>query len=158
MHQHWCPVTGHYWECPGSTARPLLGQYEPTMCMCLDHECPMEDGDHSKCSVELLACPEHRDEQLRAMGYESGTDNMPPVAQEVKHSRWTDAEGNPIIGFCLWCGRDFYDLGDMHEHNADNMAACPVFQEHKDTGGMPPVLQDLLEGDEQEDEDDEKKE
>jgi hypothetical protein len=27
----------------------------------------MEDGDHSKCAVELLACPEHRDEQLRKM-------------------------------------------------------------------------------------------
>jgi hypothetical protein len=28
----------------------------------------MEEGDHSGCSVELLACPEHREAQLSKMG------------------------------------------------------------------------------------------
>jgi hypothetical protein len=27
----------------------------------------MEDGDHSQCTVELLACPDHMGEQLRQM-------------------------------------------------------------------------------------------
>jgi hypothetical protein len=32
----------------------------------------MEEGDHSGCMIELLACPEHRDEQLRAMQKNDG--------------------------------------------------------------------------------------
>ena len=32
------------------------------------HQVPLADGDHSECPVELLACPEHYDEQLRDMG------------------------------------------------------------------------------------------
>jgi hypothetical protein len=28
----------------------------------------MTEGDHGNCPIELLACPEHRDEQLRDMG------------------------------------------------------------------------------------------
>jgi hypothetical protein len=38
--------------------------------MCLDHDVPMEEGDHSTCSVELLSCLEHRADQMRAMGYD----------------------------------------------------------------------------------------
>jgi len=36
--------------------------------MCVCHACraPLEEGDHSRCKnlVELVACPEHRDEQI----------------------------------------------------------------------------------------------
>ena len=37
--------------------------------MCICHACraPLEQGDHSRCRnlVEIVACPEHRGEQLR---------------------------------------------------------------------------------------------
>jgi len=66
-HRHFCDYAGHYWVCEGTTLRPIAGETEPSPCMCLDHDVPtsMEDGDHSQCTVELIACPEHRDEQLR---------------------------------------------------------------------------------------------
>jgi hypothetical protein len=44
-----------------------LGDKEPSVCTCHSCRLPLEQGDHSGCKnlVELLACPEHRDEQLR---------------------------------------------------------------------------------------------
>lgn len=35
--------------------------------MCLTHGAPMDEGDHSECMVELLACPEHREAQVNRM-------------------------------------------------------------------------------------------
>jgi hypothetical protein len=94
----------------------------------------MEQGDHSGCSIELLACPEHMDEQLRQMGYEPGTSNMPSREDSTEATMFADSEGNPIVGFCLWCGKDFYSFEEMEAHNADDMAECPDFQEFKAKG------------------------
>jgi hypothetical protein len=65
-HRHACDA-GHYWDCFGTALRPLMGDTEPSVCMCIRHRVPMEVGDHSACSIELLACPEHREEQRRRM-------------------------------------------------------------------------------------------
>lgn len=64
-HQHFCDVVGHPWECCGTALR--LGQKEPTVCTCHGCHLPLEQGDHSRCKnlVELVACPQHWDEQLR---------------------------------------------------------------------------------------------
>lgn len=67
-HRHFCDYAGHEWECDGTALRPLAGDTEPSMCICLMHQVPVTDGDHGDCPIELLACPEHRDEQLRDMG------------------------------------------------------------------------------------------
>ena len=67
-HRHFCDFAGHEWECVGTALRPLAGDTEPSECICLRHQISMEDGDHSGCPVELLACSEHCDEQLREMG------------------------------------------------------------------------------------------
>ena len=66
-HRHFCDAAGHNWYCEGEALRLNAGDTEPTTCMCVRHEVPMEEGDHSGCPVELLACPEHRDEQHRKM-------------------------------------------------------------------------------------------
>lgn len=141
MHQHFCDFVGHYWDCPGSAIRSLLGQFEPSLCICMEHQVPMEEGDHSQCSIELLVCPEHRDAQLRKMGYEPGTSNMPQPSSGERSSMFRDEHGNRTVGFCLWCNRDFYTREEVEEHNANEMEHCPAFQELKDTGCMPPVLQ-----------------
>jgi hypothetical protein len=125
--------------------RPLTGDTEPSICMCDSCQVPMEEGDHSGCMIELLACPEHMDEQLRQMGYEPGTANMPQPMGDMGASMFTDSDGNPIVGFCLWCDKDFYSFEEAEAHNANDSAACPVFQQMKDDGGMPPVLQMMLE-------------
>jgi hypothetical protein len=67
-HQHFCDFAGHYWECEGNAVRLFAKDSEPTPCMCLSHQLSVEDGDHSMCSIELLACPEHREEQPAADG------------------------------------------------------------------------------------------
>ena len=145
MHQHFCDFAGHYWECQGTALRWIAGNTEPTVCTCLSHGgISMEVGDHSECSIELLACPVHRDDQMRAMGYEPGQAVAPPTEPTEESSMFRDAEGNKTFGFCLWCGCDFYSMADDEAHIADEMAACSVFQELKDEHCMPPVLQAML--------------
>jgi hypothetical protein len=103
----------------------------------MDHGVPMEQGDHSECNVELLACPEHCGEQLRAMGYEP--DTMPHISDEEAGPQWHDRDGKPIIGFCLWCNRDFYDYEEVQAHNANDMADCIGFQQYKATKRRRPT-------------------
>jgi len=146
-HLHWCDVTGHEWECQGTALRLLRGDTEPTPCYCLHHQSPMEDGrDHSQCSIELLACPEHSEQQLLAMGYEHGqAPAQAPAAESEKSSMFKDEHGNPTVGFCLWCNCDFYSMDEVEAHNADQMANCPVFQELKGEHCGPPVLHAMFE-------------
>jgi hypothetical protein len=66
------------------------------------------------------------------------------VATEEEVSMFKDENGNPIIGFCLWCNRDFRSIEEVEAHNANNMAACPIFQELRSVDCMPPVLQVML--------------
>jgi hypothetical protein len=58
---------------------------------------------------------------------------------------FTDKDGNHIVGFCLWCDKDFYSMADVEDHNANDMANCLVSQELKDEHCMPPVLLVMLE-------------
>jgi hypothetical protein len=147
MHKHWCDVRGHEWECQGTAVRPLRGDTEPTPCYCFNHQgVLMEDGDHSQCSIELLACPEHRDQQLRAMSYEPGqVPGHVPADDAEESAMFKDAEGRKTVGFCLWCNKDFYSMEEHEAHTADEMAACPGFQELKNEHCMPPVLQMMFE-------------
>jgi hypothetical protein len=110
--------------------------------MCLKCGVPLESGDHSHDYVELLACPEHLrvDEAITA----------PRQAEpEAERSVWRDKDGNPIVGFCVWCNRDFYSMEEVEAHNRDNMKACPVHQELTSRPGgypfMPRILQIMLE-------------
>jgi hypothetical protein len=66
-HYHFCDYEGHYWDCRRSAVRQFADASEPTQCMCVKHLVSMEDGDHSECPVELLACPEHRELHVRQM-------------------------------------------------------------------------------------------
>src|ERR1035437_9049335 len=91
-HLHWCDVTGHEWECQGAALRPLRGDTEPTPCYCINHQTLMEDGDHCQCSIELIACEEHRDQQLRAMGYEPGQAIEPPTQGPEESSMFKDGD------------------------------------------------------------------
>ena len=140
-HHHFCDLAGHYWDCTGTAVR--LFQNEPSVCMCIQCGIPMEEGDHRECSVELLACPEHRADQMRAMGYEP--DHIFEQPPDDEPSMFRDAEGNPTIGFCLWCGRDFYTREEHEAHVANDMAVCAVFQEYKDDCCTPPILAAMFE-------------
>ena len=138
-HQHWCDYLGHYYWCQGTATR--LFASEPSVCMCLNCGTPMEQGQHSECSIELLSCPEHRADHMRAMGYEPGYTEEPRTSESEPSQMFTDKDGNHIVGFCLWCDKDFYSMAEVEDHNANDMANCPVSQELKDEHCMPPVLQ-----------------
>jgi hypothetical protein len=141
-HLHWCDVTGHEWECQGAALRPLRGDTEPTPCYCINHQTLMEDGEvHSRCSIELIACPEHRGVQQAPMGSGSMPAEEASIAEPEESSMFKDQEGNPIVGFCLWCDKNFYTMDEEEVHTADGMAQCAVFQELKDKNCEPPVLQ-----------------
>jgi hypothetical protein len=126
-HQHACDVTGHYWQCDGVALRPIAGGIEPTICMCPFCEIPMEEGDHSECPVELLACPQHQDEQLQEMGLPH-LSGPPPTGVDAERSMFNDLDGMPIIGFCLRYGIEFYSVEEVDGHNAKDSKACHGFQ------------------------------
>ena len=149
-HQHFCDFAGHYWECDGTAVR--LFASEASVCLCMDHGVPMEEGDHSNCSIELLSCPEHRADQMKAMGYDPSY-TIEPSPESEPSSMFTDREGNRTVGFCLWCNRDFYSIDEVHQHNDNDMAECAEFQRLKDSVRantpegqicLPPMLQALF--------------
>ena len=94
----------------------------------------MEEGDHSQCSMELLACPEHIEAQLQAMG-KTRKDRQPVEESTSGSGMFLDKEGKPIIGFCLWCDKDFYSMDEVKDHNGDNLRTCPTYQEWKKNPG-----------------------
>ena len=122
-HRHFCDFAGHYWECAGAALRLFAGDSEPTACMCLKHQVSMEEGDHSKCPVELLACPEHRDEQFRRMSELAASDTL-PADGGAECTGFRDRDGNATVGFCLWCNKDFYSMEEVWVHNDNDMEGC----------------------------------
>jgi hypothetical protein len=88
----------------------------------------MGDGDHSGCPVELLACPEHPDEQIEQVGVSDRRDLRPSVEAE---GLFRDRNATPIVGFCLWCGNDFYSIEEADAHQAGDGKGCPVFKRLK---------------------------
>lgn len=66
-HKHFCDVEAHWWECDGKALR--AGDTEPSVCRCSACGLPLEGFNHAGCRnpIELLACPEHREEGVRRM-------------------------------------------------------------------------------------------
>jgi len=128
-HRHYCDYAGHDWECDGFALRPLAGDTEPSECYCLRHQVPMEVGYHSRCPVELLACPEHREKQLQQMGISDSS--IPHVSARAGSGLFSDQNGRPIVGFCLWCDKTFYTIDETNAHNASDGKGCPVFNGYK---------------------------
>lgn len=117
-HRHFCDFARHDWYCEGLALRPAAGDTEPFTCMCLVHRVPMKEGDHSGCPVELLACPEHLPEQQQVMR-EAALGSAPSEADDNPETG-READGHQIVGFCLWCGQNFYSYDEVWAHNANN--------------------------------------
>lgn len=130
-HKHFCDAVGHYWDCEGTALRPLAGIAGATVCMCLTHDVPMESGDHSRCPVELLACPVHREEQLRLHTVTPGSPTGHRWEITNLGPELADEEAKSSIGFCLWCNQDFHTMAEMEAHVANDSEACAAFQRFK---------------------------
>ena len=98
--------------------------------MCLDHSVPLEVGDHSACTIELLDCPAHRNVQISASG---GVADIPaeegwvplqvPNNMEEMFQAWQD-DHEPSIGWCLLCHSPVRTETDLiPETNTHNCAS-----------------------------------
>jgi hypothetical protein len=129
IHRHACS-SGHYWDCEGTAVR--CGETMPTICMCLDHGVLMEEGDHSRCSIELLDCPRHRTEQTASIDSRVPTEKQAEDGWErIKISEsieemfqsWID-DPEPNIGWCLLCNTAIRRKDDLipgtNTHNCAN--------------------------------------
>lgn len=151
MHRHACGH-GHYWDCDGSAIR--FGAPEPSQCMCLDHGVPMENGDHSQCTIELLECPVHQTEQVSFAESDLLPENQPeddwkpiqmPDNLEEMFKSWVDDPG-PNIGWCLMCNSAIRTENDLipgtYSHNCAQGRAvdAKIRESHAlqaDPGGTP---------------------
>ena len=116
-HRHACSH-GHYWECEGTAVR--IGDSIPSLCMCIDHREPMEQGNHSECTIELLDCPTHRNEHTAPSDGE--TNDIPvedgwvpikvPDNLEEMFQAWKDSS-EPNIGWCLMCNNPIRTENDL---------------------------------------------
>ena len=93
-HQHFCHVAGHYWECNGTALR--RGEAEPSVCVCVPCGRPLEGVDHTGCNgpAELLACPEHQEEDRRRME-EARKENDRRAAEFGFHEKWVKMKSLP---------------------------------------------------------------
>ena len=138
--KHWCEVTGHEWACEGTALRPLAGDVEPSICMCDICRVPMEQGDHSGCMIELLACPLHMDEQLRAMqgnrfDYAEATEVQDEPLSPAPHCACGCADADPenVTGWCLWCDHVYVDYTRTTEDQHFARYCVDAPQELKDS-------------------------
>jgi hypothetical protein len=144
-HKHFCDVAGHPWQC------------ESRECICICQK-PMELGDHSHCSIELRACPEHDDEQSSIVDREQDASSelheadasgppatsteqplnedwvrLKPIPPEIdqKLGEWFSSESDSI-GFCFLCGNAIPTEGDLiPDTNTHNCEEGRLFEEKK---------------------------
>jgi hypothetical protein len=113
MHQHFCDVTGHEYECGDGCD-----------CIC---GLPMEQGDHSECPVELRPCPEHKDETEQEMTAIESTAveiDFTSLCEKREHPRLqcqcgcADADPDKVVGWCLWCGHGYVEYNpEIEDHH-----------------------------------------
>jgi hypothetical protein len=121
-HRHFCDFAGHNWQCG-----------EQCHCIC---GLPMEGNDHSKCPVELRACPEHSAEQERSIVEAMVSELGPAFVQ--KPNEWESAlphcecgcaetESSKVVGWCFHCDHVYVNYNPEIEdrHFADNCPDAP---------------------------------
>jgi hypothetical protein len=137
-HLHFCNFgLGHFYECDGVAVR--LFDTEPTPCVCADCDHPIDDGDHTRCSVEHLPCSEHRREHLIECGYDP--DNLlDPGSPLSILALFSDEEGYPIFGWCRWCLDSFKSARSFREHQDDLLDNCSALAELRNN----PMIMEFL--------------
>ncbi len=99
-----------------------FGDVEPTVCMCLVHGVSMEDGDHSACSIEILACPLHRTEEnshphgsLPEVGQRAEVGWVPLDFPDKLDEMLADmaSSDEPRVGWCLLCNSPIRSDADL---------------------------------------------
>ena len=113
-HRHYCDFAGHDWQCA-----------DDCKCIC---GLPMEGNDHSHCSVELRACPEHAAEQARGIAAAKSSEPDGVSIQDdcespLPHCECgcAEAESSEVVGWCFHCSHvyvnDSSEIEDRHFAN-----------------------------------------
>jgi len=124
-HRHFCPYSKHFFECDGTAIR--LFDREPTTCLCPDHGTPIEEGNHSDCSIDHVTCPEHRRAHLIALGH-NPDDPPDPVSLLSVLPLFSDADLYPLAGWCHWCLAEFRCRDRFESHKGDLWNNCLAFE------------------------------
>jgi hypothetical protein len=119
-HRHHCDAAGHDWQC------------RSRKCICVCGE-PMHRGDHSRCPVELRACPKHRAEGRTnvapAVG-KTASKGVPikfPPQHKLRRAMCRASRHADWGAFCVWCGHG-YRLGRYTREAEDaHLLQCPSF-------------------------------
>jgi hypothetical protein len=121
MHQHFCDVAGHDYECSDGCE-----------CIC---GLPMEGNDHSDRPVELRACAEHAGQDGLTAEVESDAEEIdfsilsPERQRSRPHCECGCAALAPStgVGFCLWCDHVYADHSPeiQARHFVDHCPGAP---------------------------------
>jgi hypothetical protein len=121
MHNHWCAVVGHEYECNDQS------------CVCVCDQL-MEEGDHADCPIELRACPEHpeggvhEDAEPDANAVQIDFSFMSQEGQQSSpNCKCGCADLETSVGFCLWCGHQYvnYNPETEDDHFANHCPNAP---------------------------------
>jgi hypothetical protein len=121
-HRHFCDFAGHNWQCNGTCE-----------CIC---GLPMEGNDHSKCPVELRACPDHSAEQQRSIEEAMSSEPDAAFMQESNEGEsplphcecgCAETESSKVVGWCFHCDHVYVSYSPEIEdrHFSDNCADAP---------------------------------
>jgi hypothetical protein len=110
-HRHYCDFAGHDWQCS-----------EDCECIC---GLPMEGHDHSDCSVELRACPEHAPEQERRMAEAMASEPDASSIQDCDEREsalphccqcgCAEADSSEVVGWCFHCDHVYVEYSSEIE-------------------------------------------
>jgi hypothetical protein len=79
----------------------------------------MEQGDHSGCMIELLACPAHMNEQKRLMLEMSAEIDAQSDGEEAALAHCdcgcADADPDNVGAWCMWCDHVYLDYSPTTE-------------------------------------------
>jgi hypothetical protein len=95
---------------------------ETSVCMCFEHDVPMEQGDHNGCTVELLSCPDcDADTKVARRRIKIPARDFAGAAHRAfrRHR----------VGVCVWCGHGYTNFNP--EIQAQHLKTCVEYQRAK---------------------------
>jgi hypothetical protein len=125
-HKLFCEIGGHEWELECDCV--ALHEFNPErfpVCICTACKCPKDEGDHSRCPIELRACPEHLHQTCAEEDAGGGPITIPADADEKAERAFSQLQ--TYVAACFWCGHgyDEYNTKAEDEHFAHNCPDAP---------------------------------
>jgi hypothetical protein len=125
-HPFFCEIGGHEWEldCYCVAVHEFVPE-QHSVCICETCQFPKDQGDHSRCPIELRPCPEHL-HQTSAEADAGGVPISLPLDADEKAER-AFAQLQTYEAACFWCGHgyDEYNAKAEDEHFAYNCPDAP---------------------------------